>query len=99
MSKLSLVDELGSPPLGSSSRSWNQSWDVSRSQRSCSLSLGNMMSKLSLVDELGSPPLGSSSRSWNQSWDVSRSQRSCSLSLPSLSYGDMVDITVGKVCT
>merc|ERR1739846_180544 len=99
MSKLSLMSNLSSPPLGSSSRSRNQSRNVSWSQRSCSLSLGNMMSKLSLMDELSSPPLGSSSRSRNQSRNVSRSQRSSSLSLPSLSYGHMMDITVGKVGT
>ena len=58
-----------------------------------------MMGKLSLVDKLGSPPLGSSSRSRNQSWDVARSHRSSSLSLPSLSNGDMMNITVGKVGT
>merc|ERR1712072_603228 len=99
MSKLSPVDKLSSPPLGSSSRSRNQSRDVSRSQRSSSLSLCNMMGKLSLVDKLSSPPLGSSSRSRNQSRDVSRSHRGSSLSLPPLSYGDMVDITEGIVGT
>merc|ERR1712158_95839 len=101
MSKLSPMDKLSSPPLSSSSRSWDQSWDVSRSERdsSRSFSLCNMVGKLSLVDKLSSPPLSSSSRSWNQSRDVSRSQRDSSLSLPSLSYGDMMDITVGKVCT
>merc|ERR1711881_120067 len=58
-----------------------------------------MMSKLALMSDYCSPPLSSSSRSWNQSRNVSRSQRSCCLSLCSLSNGDMVDITVGKVGT
>merc|ERR1712193_156748 len=99
MSKLSPVDKLSSPPLNSCSRSRHQSWDVSRSQRGSSLSLWNMGSKLSLGEKLSSPPLSSCSRSRHQSWDVSRSKRGSSLSLPSLSYGDMMDITVGKVCT
>merc|ERR1719264_323915 len=51
------------------------------------------------MDQLSSPPLSSSSRSWNQSRNVSRSHRVSSLSLASLSYGDMMDITVGKVGT
>merc|ERR1711997_1403446 len=101
MSNLSLMSNLSSPPLSSSSRSWNQSRDVSRSQRDRgrNLSLCNMMGKLSLMSNLSSPPLGSSSRSRHQSRDVSRSQRGSSLSLPSLSYGHMMDITVGKVGT
>ena len=52
-----------------------------------------------MVSNKSSPPLSSSRRSRHQSWDVSRSHRGSSLSLPSLSYGDMMDITVGKVCT
>merc|ERR1711953_707598 len=81
MSKLSLVDELSSPPLSGSLRSRNKSRDVSRSYRCGSLSLSLMMSKLSLMDELSSPPLSGSLRSRNQSRDVSRSYRCGSLSL------------------
>ena len=62
MSKLSLVDELSSPPLSSSSRSRDKSGDVSRSQGDSSRGFPlDMMSKLSLVNELSSPPLSSSS--------------------------------------
>ena len=57
------------------------------------------MGKLSLMSYDSSPPLSSSSRSWNQSWDIARSHRGSSLSLPSLSNGDMMNITVGKVGT
>merc|ERR1719350_329546 len=103
MSKLSLVDELSSPPLSGSSRSRNKSGDVSRSQRNSSggLPLGDMMSKLFLVDELSSPPLSGSSRSRDKSGDVSRSQRNSSwcFSLSPLSYGHMMNITVGEVST
>merc|ERR1711915_534309 len=101
MSKLSLVDELSSPPLSGSLRSRNQSRDVSRSQMNSSrgFSLSLMMSKLSLMDELSSPPLSSSLRSRNKSRDVSRSYRCGSLSLSSLSIGNMMEITVGKVRT
>merc|ERR1711915_357893 len=101
MSKLSLMDELSSPPLSSSLRSRNKSRDVSRSQMNSSrgFSLSLMMSKLSLMDELSSPPLSGSLRSRNKSRDVSRSYRCGSLSLSSLSIGNMMEITVGKVRT
>ena len=103
MSKLSLVDELSSPPLSSSSRSRDESWDVSRGQRNSSggIPLGLMMSKLSLMDELSSPPLSGSFRSRHKSRDVSRSQRNSSwcFSLSPLSNGHMMHITVGEVGT
>merc|ERR1719232_304439 len=102
MSKLSLVDELSSPPMSGSRRSRDKSGDVSRGQRNSSrgLPLGDMsMSKLSLVDELSSPPLSSSRRSRDKSGDVSRSERNSSwcFSLSPLSNGHMMHITVGEV--
>merc|ERR1712117_16788 len=99
MSKLSLVDQLGSPPLSSSSRTRDKSGDVSWGNRISSLSLSNMMSKLSLVDQLGSPPLSSSSRTWDKSGDVSWSNGIGCLSFSTLSNGNMVHITVWEVGT
>merc|ERR1711915_409095 len=99
VSKLSLVNKLGIPPLGSSSRSRNKSGDVSRGHRCSSLSLANMMSQLTLVNKLGIPPLSSSSRSRNKTGDVSRGHRSSSLSLSPLSNGHMMHITVREVST
>merc|ERR1712027_305662 len=99
MSKLSSVDQLSSPPLSSSSRSWDKSRDVSWSNGISSLSLSDMMSKLSSVDQLSSPPLSSSSRSRNKSGDVSWGNGISSLSLSTLSNGNMVNITVGEVGT
>merc|ERR1712184_216177 len=83
MSQLSLVDELSSPPLSSSSRSRDESRNVSRSQGDSSRGFPlDMMSQLSLVDELSSPPLSSSSRSRDESGDVARSQGDSSRGLP-----------------
>merc|ERR1712156_166007 len=93
------MNKLSSPPLSSSSRSRDKSGDVSRSYWSSSLSLALMMSKLTLMNKLSSPPLSSSSRSRDKTGDVSRSDGSSSLSLTPLSYGHMVDITVGEVGT
>ena len=99
MSKLSLVDELSGPPLSSSSRSRDKSGDVSRSQWNSSLSLASVMSKLTSMNIESIPPLSSSKRSRDKSRDVSRGHWISSLSLTPLSYGHMVDITVGEVGT
>merc|ERR1712026_620131 len=103
MGELSLVDELSSPPLSSSSRSRHKSGDVSRGHGDSSrcLSLADMMSELSPMDELSSPPLSSSSRSRHKSGDVSRGHRDSSgcLSFSSLSNCHMIDITVWEIGT
>merc|ERR1712141_722944 len=99
MGKLTLMNELSSPPLSSSSRSRNKARDVARGYWSSCLSLRDMMSKLTLMDKLSSPPLSSSSRARNKARDVARGYWGSCLSLSSLMYCHMVDIAVGEVCT
>merc|ERR1711936_40025 len=99
MSKLTLMDELSSPPLSSSSRARNKARDVTRGYWSSCLSLRDMVSQLTLMDKLSSPPLGSSRRARNKSRDVARGYWGSCLSLSSLMYCHMVDIAVGEVCT
>merc|ERR1719400_1031730 len=72
VSKLTLVGDLSSPPLGSSSRSRDKSGNVSRSDDTINLPFANMVGKLTLVGDLGSPPLSSSSRPRDKSRNVSR---------------------------
>jgi len=81
MSQLSLVSNLSSPPLSSSSWSWDKSGNISWGHWSSSLSLSNMMSQLSLMSNLSSPPLSSCSGSWNKTGNISWGYWSSSLSL------------------
>merc|ERR1719237_1397937 len=70
--KLTLVSDLGSPPLCSGSGSRDKSGNVSRGDNTRNLPLANVMGELTLVGDLGSPPLGSGSGSRDKSGDVSR---------------------------
>merc|ERR1719237_1069606 len=70
--KLTLVSNLGSPPLSSGSRSRDKSGDVSRGDNTRNLPLANVVGKLTLVGNLGSLPLGSSRGARDKSGNVSR---------------------------